>query len=129
MTQSILISHGTTLERAKRLLQEAPNPDFIEPGGVHLTRAGGFSAVLSKEQDIGLLPAEFYAQSKSEIFPKEGGPAILEIEIPVWIVDILKNDPIAAMIISSGEFRFEPDLGLKELQQAWPTLSKRIVRL
>ena len=47
--------------------------------------------------------------------------------MPEWIVDILRNDPIGGMIVASGEARFEPDLGLTELQQAWPTLTKRIV--
>jgi hypothetical protein len=46
--------------------------------------------------------------------------------VPEWIVDILRNGPIAATIVASGEARFEPDLGLTELQQAWPTLTKRM---
>lgn len=71
--------------------------------------------------------AEAYARAKANLFPNEGGPAILEVEVPEWIIDILRNDPIAAAVMASGEVRFEPDLGLAELQQAWPTLAKRIV--
>jgi hypothetical protein len=125
----IRISHGTTFERAQHLLLTSPDADFIEPGGDRYSRAGGFSAVISDANDIGLGSAAAYAQMKSVNFPNEGGPVILEIEVPVWIVDVLRNDPFAAMVVSSGEVRFEPDLGLKELQQAWPTVSKRIVRL
>lgn len=52
-------------------------------------------------------------------FPFEGGPAILEIDVP---------EEIAALgIDAGGEIRFEPGSGLEELQQAWPTLAKRIV--
>ncbi len=47
----------------------------------------------------------------------------------VWIVDILRNNPIANMVVESGEVRFEPGLGLEELRQAWPNLVKRIVKL
>lgn len=70
---------------------------------------------------------EQYARAKAGNFPNEGGPVILEVEVPGWIVDILRTDPFAAMVVASGEVRFEPDLGLPELQREWPTLNKRIV--
>ena len=125
----IRLHHGTTLRRAESLLSTPPNPDFIDPGGDRYSRAEGFSAVIASTPDIGLGSAERYARLKSGNFPNEGGPVILEVEVPVWIVDILRNDPFAGMIVASGEVRFEPDLGLRELQQAWPTLTKRILPL
>jgi hypothetical protein len=125
----ILLQHGTTLHRAQRLLIAPPDPDFIEPGGDRYSRAEGFSAVSADEADVGLGSAEQYARSKSANFPDEGGPVILEVEVPAWIVDILRNDSLAGMVVASGEVRFEPDLGLPELQQAWSTLTKRIVPL
>ncbi len=49
--------------------------------------------------------------------------------MPKWVVDILLDDPFAMMVARSGEFRFERDLGLKELQLVLPTLVKRIILL
>jgi hypothetical protein len=125
----IHIAHGTTMLRAQSLLNHPPDEAFVEPGGDHFSRAGGFSGVITGTTDLGLGSAEGYARMKAANFPNEGGPAILEVDVPAWIVDLLANDPYAAMVVNSGELRFEPDLGLRELQQAWPTLAKRIVRL
>jgi hypothetical protein len=124
---TVVIRHGTTLQRARQLLNIPPDPNYIEPGGNKHTRADGFSTVIAGQTTTSLGSAEQYARTKSANFPNEGGPVILEVEVPEWIVDILRNDPIAGMIVASGEARFEPDLGLTELQQAWPTLTKRIV--
>jgi hypothetical protein len=123
----VALCHGTTLRRAQQLLNNPPDPNFIEPGGNQYTRADGFSTVIAGQATTSLGSAEQYARTKAANFPNEGGPVILEIQVPEWIIDILRNDPIAGMIIVSGEARFEPDLGLTELQQAWPTLTKRIV--
>jgi hypothetical protein len=125
----VILHHGTTLHRAESLQQSPPDPDFIEPGGNRYARAEGFSAVLRGDVDIGLGSADHYARMKAANFPNEGGPAILEVEVPEWIVDILRNDPFAAMVVRSHEVRFEPGLGLEELRQAWPNLVKRIVKL
>jgi hypothetical protein len=76
------ICHGTTLERAQRILQTHPDADFIEPGGDRFSRAGGFSAVIAGKTDIGLGSAATYARKKCANFPNEGGPVILEVEIP-----------------------------------------------
>jgi hypothetical protein len=110
-------------------LDTPPNPDFVEPGGDQYSRAEGFSAVIAGDADLGLGTAERYARMKSANFPNDGGPVILEVEVSTWIVDILRNDPFAGIVVASGEVRFERDLGLAELQQVWPTLTKRIVRL
>lgn len=125
--QVVVLRHGTTLRRARQMLTDPPDASFVEPGGSQYTRADGFSSVVAGSPTASLGAAEQYAQTKSANFPNEGGPAILEVEVPEWIVDILRNDPIAGMIVASGEVRFEPDLGLTELRQAWPTLTKRIV--
>jgi hypothetical protein len=122
-----VLRHGTTRTRAERLLLVPPDAAFVEPGGDHHSRADGFSAVLAGQAGSSLGTAEQYARTKATNFPSEGGPVILEVEVPEWIVDILRNDPFAGMVVASGEVRFEPDLGLPELQQAWPTLTKRIV--
>lgn len=69
------------------------------------------------------------AQKKAIQFPKEGGPAILEIQVPAWIVDIVGNDPIGAFNAAGGELRFEPECGLDELRAEWPNLIKRVIKL
>jgi hypothetical protein len=88
----------------------------MEPGG--LDAAGGFST----SPQVGPFPygsPERYAAGKANLFPNEGGPAVVEIEVP---------DDIAALGINAGgEIRFEPGFGLEELMQAWPTITKRVV--
>lgn len=123
---SVTLQHGTTWRRAEILFRVPPDASFVEPGGDRYARADGFSAVLVGGADIGLGSAEQYARTKAANFPDEGGPVILEVEVPERIVDILRTDPFAGLVVASGEVRFEPDLGLPELQQVWPTLGKRI---
>lgn len=72
---------------------------------------------------------EDYARGKARNFPSESGPAILEIEVPAWIVDILLNDPLQSGFARSGEARFEFGFGLEELLTAWPSLTKRVIAI
>jgi hypothetical protein len=60
-----------------------------------------------------------YAAGKARLFPNEGGPAILEVEVPEWIVRLASA--------TGGEIRFEPGYGLEELLAAWDSLTKRIL--
>jgi hypothetical protein len=125
----VVLHHGTTLSRAEQLLRTVPNPNFIDPGGNWYNRAGGFSAVVAGTPDYGLGTPEKYARAKAGNFPTEGGPVILEIEVPADIVNIVWNHPDLGYSADSGEIRFESGAGLEELQQAWPTLVKRILPL
>jgi hypothetical protein len=61
--------------------------------------------------------------------PNEGGPAILEVVVPAWIMAILYADPIAAGLARSGKIRFEPESGLMELRSEWHKLTKRVIPL
>src|ERR1700681_1833747 len=63
------------------------------------------------------------------LFPNEGGPAILEVSVPAWMMAILYADPIAAGLARGGEIRFEPESGLTELRAEWHTLTKRVIPL
>jgi hypothetical protein len=63
---------------------------------------------------------EEYAAGKANLFPEEGGAAILEIEVPRDIADLASRE--------GGDFRFLPGYGLEELRHAWDTLPKRIVQ-
>ena len=69
------------------------------------------------------------ARNKDVLFPNEGGPAILEVSVPAWIVAILYADSIAAGLARSGEIRFEAQCGLNELRAEWHNLPKRVIPL
>jgi hypothetical protein len=125
----VVLWHGTTLRRAERLLIVPPEPLYVEPKGKIDNRARGFSTAIQGAPDIGLGTPEAYARSKAVNFPDEGGPVILEVEVPGWIVDIIFDDPELGLGALSGDIRFEPGVGLEELIRSWPTLAKRIVRL
>lgn len=114
--QGRILWHGTTRRRADAILRDGPNPNFLEPSGFE--KAGGFSTA----PPHGPYPygdPRVAASKKAALFPDEGGPAILEIEIPEEII-ALALDEVA-------EIRFQPGLGLEELCQAWPVLRKRIL--
>jgi hypothetical protein len=69
------------------------------------------------------------ARSKHALFPDEGGPAILEVSVPAWIMAIFYADPLSAALARSGEIRFEPESGLTELRAEWRNLPKRVIPL
>jgi hypothetical protein len=112
----IRLWHGTTRRRAEAILKNGPDRNFLEPGSFE--KANGFSTALPGTRDIVGTP-ERYAQGKARLFPDEGGPAVLEIEVPEDIVRLAIN--------VGGEFRFAPGDGFEELLLAWPTIPKRIL--
>ena len=69
------------------------------------------------------------AHNKDALFPSEGGPAILEVSVPAWIMAILYADPIASGLARGGEIRFDPESGLTELRAEWHKLVKRVIAL
>src|SRR5437762_7866716 len=106
----VRLRHGTTWRRAEAILQNGPDPTFTEPGGS--VKAEGFStARLHGPYPYG--SPETAAAGKALLFPDEGGPAILEIDVPAEIVR--KAD-------LGGEGRFDPGFGLEELLAVWPSL-------
>ena len=114
----ILLRHGTTRRRAENIIKNGPDPHFLEPGG--LDEAVGLSVTpISGPYPQG--SAEKYAVGKARVFPTEGGPAIVEIEVPVSVA--------ARAVNVGGEIRFLPGYGLEELLSVWVTLPKRIVSL
>ena len=65
---------------------------------------------------------------KAKNFPNEGGPAIVEVDVPEAVVDLVLLHPIGGIAFAdSGEIRFEPGMGWDELIREWPNLSKRIL--
>ena len=127
--RTILLHHGTTLRRARAIERDGPDPKYREPQSSQLTDAEGFSAVIADGRACGTGTPEFVARDKARLFPDEGGPAILEVGVPGWIMAILAADPIARGLAQGGEIRFEPQSGLDELRGEWPVLSKRIITL
>jgi hypothetical protein len=52
--------------------------------------------VIGDGRPCGTGTPEMAARNKDALFPGEGGPAILEVGVPAWIMAILWSDPIAA---------------------------------
>lgn len=126
---AVILHHGTTLNRARAIVADGPDPAFREPGSLGLPPAEGFSTVIGDGRPCGTGTPEMAARHKAALFPDEGGPAILELVVPEWIMAILYADPLSAGLARSGEIRFEPESGLNELRTEWPNLSKRILPL
>ncbi len=115
-----ILHHGTTRIRAERIILFGPDPDFVEPGGA---RAEGFSTSLASGP-FPLGKPEEYAIAKAKIFPDEGGPVIVEVEVPDGIVALAVS---AWFPLSQGVVQFDDGAGLTELREAWSMFSKRII--
>jgi hypothetical protein len=126
LTAPVTLHHGTTLWRAQRIMAGGPDPNFAEPHG---PRAEYFSTAYADPTLRHMGHPEDYARLKAANFPNEGGPVILEIEVPAWVVDVVLADPIGSALARSGEVRFDPGVGLEELLGAWPTIPKRVIVL
>jgi hypothetical protein len=124
-----ILHHGTTLRRARAIEANGPDPSFREPGSGHLPPAEGFSTVIGDGRTCGTGTPRMAALQKDILFPDEGGPAILEVSVPAWIMAILYADPIATALACSGEIRFDPESGLNELRAEWHKLTKRVIPL
>jgi hypothetical protein len=124
-----VLHHGTTLKRAREIEANGPDPNYREPGGGHLPPAEGFSTVIADGRLCATGTPEEAARNKHALFPDEGGPAILEVSVPAWIMGIFYADPLSAALARSGEIRFEPESGLTELRAEWRNLPKRVIPL
>lgn len=124
-----ILHHGTTLLRAREIEKHGPNPEYREPGSGALPPAAGFSTVIGDGRQCSTGTPEMAARSKHALFPDEGGPAILEVSVPAWIMAVLYADAIVAGLARSGEIRFEPESGLNELRAEWHKLPKRVIPL
>jgi hypothetical protein len=82
--------------RARSIEAYGPDPSFREPGSEHLPAAEGFSAVIGDGRPCGTGTPDLAARDKHSLFPDEGGPAILEVVVPDWIMSVLYSDPIAS---------------------------------
>jgi hypothetical protein len=110
------LRHGTTRQRAEAILKNGPDPNFKEPGGIDPARGFSTAPVLGPYPYGG---PENCAQRKGKLFPNEGGPVVLELDVPEEIVALADD--------FGGEIRFSRGHGFEELLNAWPTLVKRIL--
>jgi hypothetical protein len=117
-----VLLHGTTRHRAERIFASGPDPDFVESGGKG--KAEGFSACLQQGPFLFGTPKE-YARSKAAAFPGEGGPAIIQVDVPGAIVALAANE--SYFPLSQGLVQFDRGAGLEELLAAWPSLAKRVI--
>lgn len=117
-----ILLHGTTRQRAERIMTLGPDPHFIEPGGG--PRAEGFSTCL-KSGPFPLGTPEEYARHKAASFPNERGPAIVVVDVPDEIVTLAVDK--VYFPLSQGVVQFDEGAGLEELRAAWPTLFKYIL--
>lgn len=127
----VIIRHGTTLRRARLIEANGPDPYYIEPrsGGRRWDPPGFSTARADRPGEVGA--PEVYARGKASNpdFSREGGPAILEIEVPLSIIAVLEADEDARDAMESGDTLFDPRVGMRELLAAWPTLTKRVIPL
>jgi hypothetical protein len=111
-----ILWHGTTRKRAEAILRSGPDPQFREPFGSE--PAEGFSTAPPRGPYLFGDPQEV-ARLKAKNFPDEGGPAILEMEVP--------EELVAKAINNVSEIRFWSGYGLEELCDAWTSIPKRIL--
>jgi len=112
---TILVLHGTTLWRAHQIILNGPNPSYVEP--FDTMPSLGFCVALEMT-DYALGSPEFYARSKASIFPSEGGPVILELEIDEKILRLSETE--------AHDYQFERGHGIEELLDVWHNIPKRI---
>ena len=124
---AVIIRHGTTVQRARLIEANGPDPYYIEPnsGGRRWDPPGFSTCRADRPCNVGT--PEQYAQFKAAAFPNEGGPAVIEIEVPADVVAVLEADADARDAMDSGDTLFDPRVGMTELLAAWPNLVKRVV--
>lgn len=122
---AVTLRHGTTLARARAIEANGPNPRFREPGSGQTPPAEGFSTSYTDGRPHTTGEATTYARGKAEKFPGEGGPAVLELIVPRWIVDVV----VANGLGGGGEALFSAGGGLEELLAAWPEIPKQVIIL
>jgi hypothetical protein len=119
-----VVLHGTTRWRAEQIFARGPDPDFIEPGaGPQADPFQEFSTCLESGPFPFGTPQE-YARRKAAMFPGEGGPAILAVDVPDEIIALAVDEEYFPL--SQGVVQFDRGAGLDALRAAWSGLPKQI---
>jgi hypothetical protein len=121
--------HGTTRRRAESIVANGPDASFLEPGEKRRGDVKDFWAV-----DAASTPSTWsmgspfdQARDKHELFDNEGGPAIVEFEVPIIVMRELEADAEFAAVLSSGAVQFREYWGVPQLRRIWQTLPRRIL--
>jgi hypothetical protein len=127
----VLLRHGTTRKRAEHILQNGPDPRYREPGGQY--PAEGFSTAPA-QGPFGFGDPEVIARRKARLFPNDGGPAILEFELPndlaKGLVASLRKPIQKGKALNWGdEIAFDTGFGIEPLLVVWSQITKRIIDL
>ena len=115
--RTIRLEHGTTMHRARNILRNGPNPNFVEPGAPRGQTAGGFYAAEPGANTVGSV--DTYAALKSAAFPSEGGPAVVVVDVPEFVAQ-------QAFYGGPGDYGFLPGEGLEALLSVWDELPRSI---
>ncbi len=115
-----VLLHGTTLARARQILEFGPDLQFVEPEGTG--KAENFSTYLEHGPFLFQRPEE-YALGKAKGFPDELGPAIVAVDVPD---DIIALAAAPWLPIGEGIVQFDKGAGIEELLAVWPSLHKEI---
>ena len=128
LPENLTLWHGTTRRRAESILANGPDGAYVEPGEQFRSDAPDFWAVESAEPAASwILGSPFdQARNKHRLYSHEGGPAIVEFEVPQSLVEALSRNPDFADVRASGAIHFRADWGLPELTRLWPTIPCRI---
>jgi hypothetical protein len=86
------VSIRQPVERARAIEANGPDPSFRELGSSHLPPAEGFSTVIGDGRPCGTGTPEMAAREMDLLFPDEGGPPILEVSVPAWIIETAGGD-------------------------------------
>jgi hypothetical protein len=121
----MLLQHGTTRVRAELIQRDGPNPRYVEMNA--LSAADGFSTAPAQGPFAFGDPA-VCARNKARLFPYEGGPAILEFELPDDLADQIIADLHNPMQYGKAcnwgdEIAFDVSFGIEALLREWPQLT------
>lgn len=114
--------HGTTRQRAEQIVFNGPDPNYREPASN--TREDEQFWTVAHDRSPSQSPlgtARDYALRKAQS-SGEGNPAIVELQVPDWLVQIVLEDPIGRFNYQSGYVCFELGCGLDELIAEWRNL-------
>lgn len=114
-----VLVHGTTRKRADRIVEYGPDLEFVEPGGSG--KADGFSTCVASGQ-FPLGTPDQYARCKSALFPTEGDPVLLFVDVPV---EIIASAVDAFFPLSQYVVQFNRH-SLDALRKAWRALPRWI---
>lgn len=131
--------HGTTRDRAERILQYGPDVHFVEPEG--MTTAGNISFTIEGMESV-VGESVTYARGKAVAFPNERGPSVIAIDVPDEIVRMAAVEHLSLFgglivynegadlrdlaALCGGVIQFDSGPALDHLLSQWSTYVKVI---